>query len=57
MVDEAEDKTEFDLLAGVEVDLLFSTTSFLISSKPGLFATVSVLLTDDPVDPILISQT
>ena len=60
MLDEAEDKTEFDLLAGVEVDLLFSTTSFLMSSKPGLFATDSVLLTDnpdDPVDPILISQT
>ena len=57
MLDEAEDKTEFDLLAGVEVDLLFSTTSFLISSNPGLFVTDSVLLTDDPGDPILISQT
>ncbi len=48
LFDEADERTEFDLLAGVELDLLFSPTSFFPLTSLDPKRLLRSLLFDDP---------
>ncbi len=49
LFDEADERTEFDLLAGVELDLLFSPTSFFPLASLDPKRLLRSLLLDDPI--------